>query len=185
MKRVDCCGSKDSKSRRIWQLNDHFISYNNFNVVFCPWSITRFAQSNKVANRESAGERLGLWLLALVTDGSWHVTCDMCHLTCDIWHTDLELVKKCTQARFFRWNSYPKERKLQQINNSNLSWVSLHGYIYSGWIFPIYFTQIVADPSRQRQARLHTVGFGLTEGQPTCGVGQRPSLRALYPSTKS
>ena len=36
-----------------------------------------------------------------------------------------------------------------------------------------------ADPSRQCQARLHTVGFGLAEGrrpdgQPMCGVGQRP-----------
>ena len=39
-----------------------------------------------------------------------------------------------------------------------------------------------ADRSRQRQARLHTVGFGLAEGQPMCGVGRRPSLRALYPS---
>ena len=42
-----------------------------------------------------------------------------------------------------------------------------------------------ADRSRQRQARLHTVGFGLAEGQPTCGVGRRPSLRALYPSHES
>ena len=42
-----------------------------------------------------------------------------------------------------------------------------------------------ADRSCQRQVRLHTVGFGLAEGQPTCGVGRRPSLRSLYPSHES
>ena len=44
-----------------------------------------------------------------------------------------------------------------------------------------------ADRSRQRQARLHTVsvGFGLAEGQPSCEVGRRPSLCALYPSHES
>ena len=45
------------------------------------------------------------------------------------------------------------------------------------------------DRSRQRQARLHTVGFGLAEGwrpdgHPTCGEAEgQPTLR--YPSHKS
>ena len=33
---------------------------------------------------ESAGE--GLWLLALVTGGIWHVTCHTWHVTRDTWH---------------------------------------------------------------------------------------------------
>ena len=41
-----------------------------------------------------------------------------------------------------------------------------------------------ADHCRQRQARLHTVGFGLAEGrrpngQPTCSDGQRPAYSAV------
>ena len=42
-----------------------------------------------------------------------------------------------------------------------------------------------ADRSHQQQSRLHTVGFCLAEGQPTRGVCQRPSLRALYPIHES
>ena len=32
-------------------------------------------------------------------------------------HPDMEFVKKFTQARFFRWKFYPKERKLWQMPN--------------------------------------------------------------------
>ena len=42
-----------------------------------------------------------------------------------------------------------------------------------------------ANCSRQRRARLHTVGFGLAERQPICWVCRRLSLHALYPSHKS
>ena len=36
-----------------------------------------------------------------------------------------------------------------------------------------------AGRSRQRQARLHTVGFGLAEGQPTLRSGRRPAYSAV------
>ena len=52
---------------------------------------------------ESAGK--GLWLLALVTGGRWHLTCDTSHVTChtwhvtrDTWHMIFFLSKKCQKS---------------------------------------------------------------------------------------
>ena len=82
-------GSKNYKSRRSLKLQDWFKSYDDYKDVFCPWLIRAVGQLWIMG--ESAGD--GLWVLALVTGGRWHltcdtwnVTCDMSPVTCDSWH---------------------------------------------------------------------------------------------------
>ena len=41
--------------------------------------------------------------------------------------TDLDFVKKFTQARFFRWKFYPKERKLRQMPNCDKTAKNMSG----------------------------------------------------------
>ena len=56
---------------------------------------------------------------------------------------------------------------------------------YEAFVVARYYQASINEAkASKRQARLHTVGFGLAEGQPAFGVGQRPSLRVLYPSCK-
>ena len=57
---------------------------------------------------ESAVE--DLWLLALVTSGRWHVTCDNWHVTCDMWFVR-EKSQKVQKKSTNRWLKMQKSAK--------------------------------------------------------------------------
>ena len=76
---------------------------------------------------ESAGE--GLWLLALVTGGSWHVTCDTWHVICQTWlvthDTWFFLNKKC-QKSHEKWQKCNNKKWLKSAQKCRN--VSQKGY---------------------------------------------------------